>query len=100
MEKGVEMNRTTLEEVDPQKGGGKEKCQLHNLMEGRIANLITAAERRCLKYYGFASNPTNPPWTTITNALRNINPNHYFARPSNNGLPQHVHEATSTAWSR
>ena len=56
---------------------------LYNLTEGRIASAIAATEHRCISYYGYASDPQQPLWTNVNTALANMNPNRYFAWPSN-----------------
>jgi hypothetical protein len=81
----------------------RETRQLYKLTEGRIANSITAAERRCIQNYGFTSDPTKPLWTNVTTALSNVHPIQYFSRPSNmayHNRPMCTKLLPSTAWSR
>lgn len=61
----------------------KENQRLFQLTEGRIENSVAAAKRRCTQYYGFASDPHMPLWINVNDALLNMNPRQYFARPSN-----------------
>jgi hypothetical protein len=75
----------------------KENRQLYNLTEGRIANSIAAAERRCVQSYGFTSDPTKPLWTNVTTALSNMHPITYFSRPSNMAFH---YDTSSATWSR
>lgn len=56
---------------------------LYNLTKGCIANAIAAAECHCMSSYGDALDPQQPLWTNVNTALANMNPNRYFARPSN-----------------